>query len=77
MYSKLSKLNRFASVALSLLLLATLVYDPLFTAMQFDKAEMLVAYAAVLAGTVLMDRKLARLSMNEALRSYMGKPGQS
>lgn len=76
MYNTLLRLNRIFAVALSVGVLIALCIPSLAESLSLTAAPVLTGLLAVLAGSVLIDRKLARLAMNESLRSMMNSSGE-
>lgn len=65
MYQILVRVNRYVSFALAAILLVSFALPPLQTFLGLDTVQGLVIISALLAGCVLADRRLARLSFEE------------
>lgn len=59
------RINRYFSVGASAVLLLSFVIPSFQAALGLNTVSGLVIYSAILAGSVLADRRLARLSFNE------------
>ncbi|ABD72097.1 hypothetical protein Rfer_4411 (plasmid) [Rhodoferax ferrireducens T118] len=65
MYQLLMRINRYVSVGASAVLLLSFVIPSVQAALGLNTVAGLVIYSAILAGSVLADKRLARLSFNE------------
>lgn len=72
MYQLLMRINRYFSVIAAAVLLLALTYPPLQNLLGLNTVAGLVIYSAVLAGTVLADKRLAKLSFDEVCRQTAG-----
>lgn len=77
MYENLLNINRKLSVVLSMLLLLALIATPMAAELVAEHKSAVLVIVSILAGTVLLDRLLAKLAMDEALRQYMSEPDQA
>ena len=73
MYDTLATLNRQFSVALSCAALTGLLYMSISDPLDAEAFWVLKTAMALLAGSVLIDRKLSKLAFSEALESVMKK----
>jgi len=71
MYNNLLTLNRVFSVVASVVLLVALLIPALQEALGMSNPRVLTVSLAVLAGSILLDRKLAKLAMAESLSSMV------
>ena len=72
MFQILMRLNRYSAVTAAALFLLALLLPALQALLGLDTPTGLRIYAAVLAGMVLADKPLARLSFNEVCREVAG-----
>lgn len=68
MYQILMRINRYFSVGAAAVLLLSFLVPSIQAMLGLDTVAGLVIYSAVLAGSVLADKRLAKLSFNEVCR---------
>ncbi len=68
MFQVLMRLNRYGAVAAAGLLLLSFLLPAFRATLGLDTLEGLQIYATILAGLVLLDKPLAKLSFNEVCR---------
>lgn len=71
MYNNLLTLNRVFSVVASVVLLVALLIPALQEVLGMSNPRVLTVALAILAGSILLDRKLAKLAMGESLSSMV------
>ena len=72
MYDFFYKLNRRFSTIAALVMLLGLVITPLGEFLGINNMAVLIMYATILGGTVLLDRKLEKLMTAEAWKESLG-----
>lgn len=72
MYQLLMRINRYFSVGAAALLLLAFMVPDIQVWIGLNTVPGLMIYTAILAGTVLLDKRLARLSFNEVCRETAG-----
>jgi len=73
MYNNLLTLNRVFSVLASVVLLVALLIPALKEVLGLSDPRVLTVALAILAGSILLDRKLAKLAMAESLSSMVNR----
>lgn len=72
MFQIFMRINRYGGVAAAALFLLALLLPALQSMLSLDTLTGLRIYAAILAGMVLADKPLARLSFNEVCQEVAG-----
>ena len=72
MFQVLMRINRYGAVAAAGLFLLSFLLPSVRATLGLDTLEGLQIYATLLAGLVLLDKPLAKLSFNEVCREVAG-----